>query len=48
MTDKRLVFVEGNGKHTLGELVRNHERARFYYNPFKQLHGKIWDKVLPA
>ena len=48
VTDKRLVFVEGNGKHTLWELVRNHERARFYYKPFQQLHEKMWDKVLPA
>ncbi|MCX6824299.1 MAG: hypothetical protein NT085_04180 [candidate division SR1 bacterium] len=48
VTDKRLVFVEGNGKHTLGELVRNHERARFYYKPFKKLHEKMWNKILPV
>lgn len=48
VTDKRLVFVEGNGKHTLGELVWNHERARYYYKPFQALHKNIRDTVLPA
>jgi len=48
VTDKRLVSVEGNGKHTLGELVWNHDRARYYYKPFKQLHESAWEKILPA
>lgn len=47
VTDKRLVFVEWNGKHTLWELVWNHERARYYYKPFKKLHEQIWDNVIP-
>jgi len=42
-----LVYVEGNGKHTLGELVYNHERAKYYHKPFQQLHAHTWDKVLP-
>jgi hypothetical protein len=48
VTDKRLVFVEGNGEHTLGELVWHHDRARYYYTPFQKLHKEIRDKVLPA
>lgn len=46
VTDKRLVYVEGNGKHTLWELVWNHDRARFYYKPFKALHEQQRNRVL--
>ena len=48
VTDKRLVFVEGNGQHTLGELVWKHERARYYYKPFQKLHEKMRNTVIPA
>ncbi len=48
ITDKRLLFVKGNGKHTLGELIENHDRAKYYYTYFKQLHHKIWDHIIPV
>lgn len=47
VTDKQLVSVKWNGKDTLWKLVRNHDRARYYYKAFQRLHEKKRDKILP-
>ncbi|MGB3619628.1 MAG: hypothetical protein WBA12_16025 [Catalinimonas sp.] len=42
---KETLHVRGDGRRTLGELVRNHPRAWLYHDLFRRAHRERWDEV---
>ena len=47
ITIKKYLRVTGNGRSTLGELIKEHDRAILYYNLFENIHASKIEDVIP-
>lgn len=47
ITRKTFPVIEGDGIHTLQDLVLAHPRYKFQWNVFQERHTKDWHRILP-
>jgi hypothetical protein len=47
ITAKEFLFVQGDGRKTLGELILENARARLHWNSLQKEYGSKWDEIIP-